>query len=260
MCFSDTIELGESRMLGLRKILFTVIAACALTPMALADIIPSHPGWKLNRIQADENEVSQSFDYQQYFALEPPAGRQPISVDGVTALRILHGQLDPESVYTSRLSPNALTANKKEEPSNGGWVMAEPILSTATAEDRSRGSGSGSNTAGAAAMAARTLANVNAAGVYPTGAGSGGVSGFNNAGGTNMGGAAHGGSVAGSVTAAGNTYNGSFASESGKPYTGLQSAPVDFNPNQTYSEMIEAANAGASKTLCARMGRFGDCK
>lgn len=233
---------------------------------ALADSIPDHAGWSLEA-QVKDGEAEGSYDYQQYYTLQPPGPLQPISVEASVAHRLMKGQLDPATIYQSRTGTNmgiAAPASKTEDSNAVGWQVADPIYSTAASSDNPN-----AGLAGAVATARdRAVAKATAESARsPASLSFGSSAGFNSLDSkSDSSFSLNGGnSVANTMqnTAAFQNLPASAGPDKAAGPAKKASTAISFAPNQTYKEMLEAAQSQAAAVNCASMGRFakaGDCK
>lgn len=111
----------------------TLLLFLSLT--AMAEEIPSAPGWSLSRISEETQEENVYSDTRVYFSLKPPDSRPAISVDAGTADRLRSGDANAEGVYGGR------QAAKKDDEEfvygnhGNGIQMADPVNSTLTADE-----------------------------------------------------------------------------------------------------------------------------
>lgn len=131
--------------MGMRVSSLLFLFALLWAPGLLAQELANYPGWTLTRIQSESEDGS--YDERQYFSLRPPDGRPPVTVDYATATRLKKGGLEAEAAYGAAGGSGPQSADTSApakasggeyvyDSANAGFVQADPILSTAPADER----------------------------------------------------------------------------------------------------------------------------
>jgi hypothetical protein len=103
------------------------------------------PGWSLTRLESETEEGT--YEQRVFFSLKPADERPAITIDENTAKSIRSGKANPDAIYaaqTGGAAPGAETtaaaASEEKEyvygAANNGVAQADPILSTATLDQR----------------------------------------------------------------------------------------------------------------------------